>query len=42
MTKDKSKRQEIGIEKKQDCLVKIIYVTFKYWIKFRVTIWFKI
>ena len=32
MIKGKLKKQEIGIEKKQDCLVKITNDTSKYWI----------
>ena len=39
MTKDKLKKQEIGIEKKQGYLSKIINDTFKYWIKFKFKIW---
>jgi len=39
MIKGKLKKQEIGIEKKQDCLAKITNDTFKYWVEFSLKVW---
>ena len=39
MTKDKSKKLEIGKRKKARLLSKIINDTFKYWFKSKIKIW---